>query len=529
MKKIVFTVLFTAVFCLGTLPQASFVANAQSTTEIWDRAGLEAIANEPTAHYTLMADIDMGDAPWGPIPFEGTFEGGGHTLYNLTITESDPVYAESVDGNRKSYDTVYAALFSRTKNAVINDLTLLGVHVDITTDENVFASGLVGYAENTTITNCHVSGRVYLHSAGIMCGVSGMTGFGYGTITDSSADVTLVLVDENEDIKCEEFMGAMLATGYMDMQNCTVDVRAYTSVYGYVHNGGVVGMYYVHTDDSEHAGYINGCTVNAEINFFEANDDRRAYSAAVVGEQLHWPLELEDNTVEHFDSIETTDYDTPLYPEGHAQPVYTQSVVEPTCDSFGYTLNTCEECGYSYADSYVAHSHQPGEWQTLTPATPTQNGLRQRVCEICGDMVEEQALIGVAELGLSIANGDSATQSLALQQGESSQLITSITPQDATDQTVVYTSSDDAVATVDSTGLVSATGSGSATITATAQSTNVSAQYSVEVSSPLPMLPMIVGGITAVGALTALLITLKFRRNARRTRRHTQHNVYRRK
>ncbi|MBE6925359.1 MAG: hypothetical protein E7461_00805 [Ruminococcaceae bacterium] len=60
-----------------------------------------------------------------------------------------------------------------------------------------------------------------------------------------------------------------------------------------------------------------------------------------------------------------------------------------------------------------------------------------------------------------------AAQSTALVVGETTQLTVTVTPENATDKTVIYTSGDVAVATVSETGLVTAVSAGTATITAT--------------------------------------------------------------
>ena len=73
---------------------------------------------------------------------------------------------------------------------------------------------------------------------------------------------------------------------------------------------------------------------------------------------------------------------------------------------------------------------------------------------------------------------------LALEVGDTEQLSTSVAPAGAS-QTVHYSSSDELVATVSTTGLVTAVGEGSATITVTSVSTpSVSATVSVTVTGP---------------------------------------------
>ena len=390
MKKSALSIMLSAAFCLAWLAIAVIAAAITDVIVITDRAGLESIAQNPSGCYALAADLDMGDEPWTPIPFSGRFDGAGHALLNLTIRDYDPVTAVSVDGNAKQYDTVFAALFSRTHGAVIENLTLLGVDVDISAAQNVFASGLVGYAEDTQVTNCTVTGRVKLEMTDRMCGVAGIMGFGYGNVADCAVDVTLILVDGNREIKCEEFMGGVLATGYADISGCGVRLRAYTSVYGYVHNGGIAGMYYVHTSDTGYQGYVKSNTVDAEIYFFEANNDRRAYCEPYVGERLNRSLEISENTYTNYVNGETFDYSAILSPEKCATSSYTERITPPGCTNFGFTTYACAACGYSFDAAYTLPAHTSGEWEVLRAPAADSVGLRRLLCAVCGELLDEE-------------------------------------------------------------------------------------------------------------------------------------------
>ena len=59
---------------------------------------------------------------------------------------------------------------------------------------------------------------------------------------------------------------------------------------------------------------------------------------------------------------------------------YSETVVEPTCTTRGYTLHECA-CGDSYIDGYVELlGHSFGEWIVTKEATVTESGEKARAC-----------------------------------------------------------------------------------------------------------------------------------------------------
>lgn len=64
--------------------------------------------------------------------------------------------------------------------------------------------------------------------------------------------------------------------------------------------------------------------------------------------------------------------------------------VEPSCTKDGYTLYKCVECGETKIDSYVPKKgHTWSEWKTVTEATTTGGGVRERTCTVCGEKETE--------------------------------------------------------------------------------------------------------------------------------------------
>jgi hypothetical protein len=118
------------------LPFPAAKAEGESApVEISDAAGMLAIKDNPSGSYVLTADIDMVGVDWLPVPFSGSFDGGGHVLYNLSITRMSEDTSITYDGRHRGYHTVYASLFSVVENATIQNLNLLNLKIDASTDQ----------------------------------------------------------------------------------------------------------------------------------------------------------------------------------------------------------------------------------------------------------------------------------------------------------------------------------------------------------------------------------------------------------
>ena len=54
--------------------------------------------------------------------FSGSLDGAGHTIYNLKVTQVGADSANTLDGNSKVYDTVFAGFFSTLTNAAVSNI-----------------------------------------------------------------------------------------------------------------------------------------------------------------------------------------------------------------------------------------------------------------------------------------------------------------------------------------------------------------------------------------------------------------------
>ncbi|MBR0464488.1 MAG: hypothetical protein IJJ23_08930 [Clostridia bacterium] len=312
---------------------------------------LAAMGRSPWGRYRLMNDIDMGSVEWVPMPFSGEFDGGGHCLYNLRVVAPGPDSRITRDGNRKEYDTVFLGLFSVLDGASVHNLRITGAYVATENTGHCFAAILAGMMDRSSVSAVFVSGRVHMTNRAVMAGVAGVVGYGCGTLDRCEARVELVFEDRNLESRCEEFMGGILACGIGTVNACSVDIDGYDSCHGYVHNGGLVGMYYHCGMEYDEAPVTNNI-ISGRITFFEENPDRRAYCEATVGEPLSKPTRTNGN-IDTFESQETKNYDVVLLPETCEVPAYETLVTPPTAASWGYTQHRCSGCGYHWTDSYT--------------------------------------------------------------------------------------------------------------------------------------------------------------------------------
>ena len=354
--------------------------------EIADAQGLLDMAQAPEADYCLTADIDMTGVQWKPFSFHGTLDGNGFAILNLRIGETGEAVRETFDGNMKVYDTYFAGLFDELSGGGIRNLTLINLRIDVETDLPCFIGGFAGYMEDAVIENSSVQGILELRAHDRMFGVGGMIGYGKGKIKDTAAEVTLVCIDTDATTRDEQFMGGVCAAGYPDINGCTVTIAGYDSDHGYVHDGGLVGMYMFYPKGTKYKGSITDNRVTGKITFFEDNKNRRAYCNGFIGEIMNWDFENGRNK-DTFTRDEVFKYDRDLLPHDCENPSMQEEVTEPGCE-FGYTTYTCETCGYTERDHYTLKQHA-FEWVTILEATEEQEGLREGTCRDCGATAQE--------------------------------------------------------------------------------------------------------------------------------------------
>lgn len=375
--------LIPLLLCLLLLPIISVNATEETPILLYTAEDLIRLADDPTASYRLMEDIDMTGISWKSIDFSGNFDGNGHALLNLTLSEPSEQMPKAYDGNWVSYESRYIGFFGVVEGARIENLNLVNVRAVIETDEPCFLGGLAGYAVDTTFANCRVSGSLELRAHEKIFGVGGMIGYGRGSVENCVADVTLICVDTDATTRDEQFLGGVYSTGFFDVFDSTVTIDGYISEHGYVHSGGITGMYMQEPNQPGKEGHAYRNTVTGKITFFEDNSNRRAYCKALFGEVLISSLDQRENVTD-FERDEVFEYDCELRPEMCELSVDTAVVTPSGCDTFGYTTHTCEGCGYSYTDAYTLYSHTVTDWTVRDAPTTEEEGLSVGYCDLCG-------------------------------------------------------------------------------------------------------------------------------------------------
>lgn len=131
---------------------------------------------------------------------------------------------------------------------------------------------------------------------------------------------------------------------------------------------------------------------------------------------------------------------------------------------------------------------------TATITVTTLDGSYSASCEV------------IVEKGTIYVSGITLDQTeISLTPGESSKLTATVTPPDATDASVVWSSGDENVATVDNTGKVTAVGKGETIITATTTDQGLTATCKVTVTVPVTGISCDQESVTLLDGATAKL------------------------
>ena len=191
------------------------------------------------AYAVLTTNIDLNNEPWTPIGnytegnqiyYEGTFDGGGHTISGLNVTG----------------EFVYAGLFGTVKDGTIKSLTVAGKVSP--SNSQCIVGGIVGYASNAVIKNCSNHCSVTGRTTSIIGGIAGFN--------SSGAIIDCYNVGTISGINYAEAIGGIVGSNSGAISNCyNVGTVSNDTSVGEIagHNNGTV----------ENCYYLAGTNLNA--------------------------------------------------------------------------------------------------------------------------------------------------------------------------------------------------------------------------------------------------------------------------
>ena len=194
---------------------------------------------------------------------------------------------------------------------------------------------------------------------------------------------------------------------------------------------------------------------------------------------------------------------------------------EPSHGVEGEMTYTCEDCGHTKTSVVDAEEHSYGEWSeyddeqhqrscdcgdveyedhvwddgvVTTPATETEEGVRTFTCDDCGETKTESIPVDT----ISVTGIQLDKEQLTMALGINVRIQATISPDNATNQNVIWESSDPEVASVSDNGLVTANKAGTATITARTEDGDFEATCEITVRAPETHVPGDINGDTNV-------------------------------
>lgn len=223
-------------------------------------------------YYILTDNIGLGYDEWTPIGlydyenqyFHGSFDGNGYTISDLKILQINA-------GN--------IGLFGYAKDSEIKNLTLLGEVTNITSTDAVSIGELVGFAENTNITECSVK---YVNISNITASDTDYSNIGCIAGKTSGGEIKSCMADEsNIIVKSGSFnMGIICGKSSSDITDCSVNSTAEL----FETTGSGVENIYMGGLCGQQTRNIEKCTVNAgRLSSKDISVTGTAYVGGLVG------------------------------------------------------------------------------------------------------------------------------------------------------------------------------------------------------------------------------------------------------
>ena len=227
---------------------------------------LSELSNTSGVTIVLANDIDMsGVTGWEGIKnFQGTFDGNGHKITNLTGTNG---------------------LFASTNGATIKNVGLENININ---GNSAYVGGLIGQASNTNVNNCYTTGTVKnsnttsatgLTSSSCNIGTGGLIGY---IVTSGNGEYNYSNVYSSADVNGYDNVGGLI--GSSSSRNTDLNINnayAIGNVTGHNNVGGMAGHMYNDQDTTSALTDMNKVYAGGNVT---GNDNVGGF----FGSYLYW-------------------------------------------------------------------------------------------------------------------------------------------------------------------------------------------------------------------------------------------------
>lgn len=309
------------------------------------------------AYAVLTANIDLNNEPWTPIGnytegnqiyYEGTFDGGGHTISGLNVTG----------------EFVYAGLFGTVKDGTIKSLTVAGKVSP--SNSQCIVGGIVGYASNAVIKNCSNHCSVTGRTTNIIGGIAGFN--------SSGAIIDCYNVGTISGINYAEAIGGIVGSNSGTISNCynvgTVSNDTSVGEIAGHNNGTVENCYYLAGTNLNAVGQNNS---NGNITKTESKTAANFANGTVLNLLINGRADSEHPWYETCIYLEAAGKTLPVFKWQHQHQLTHVLAKDPTTSEVGnIEYWYCPVCGKYFADANGDHEITQAE--TVIPKRQSSGG-----------------------------------------------------------------------------------------------------------------------------------------------------------
>ena len=495
------------------------VDNEDPTLDRADNCGLGAYHGY---YFKLTDDIDMSGVEWTPFNFNGVLDGAGHTISNMQMNQN---MFDSADPDNSEYKSQQyeAGFFSQLVHAHIRNLyfencsATISDNLDPATQRDIYVGIVAGTAiassfENISVVNCTVTQNGKLKNFGYAGGLVAYAdichfedcSFQDGHINvggDARANYTGGIVGAVGDGYFKYLSNYNMAIGAgndFGMYRCfsTAIINDISSAY---RTGGLVGwsicdyLTDVYKDcrvgGSIESGSYSTAGLMGDCGSVATVDDCVIYASNVVASNTVDPIysfsnanavnitvtncKLSDQTIITgtnktnnasilASSLTESDKQVPEFKSNlHGQLLDKTKGVEIILSQDGtarYTTVTDENGKYNFGKQVLSGAYTLDIAGDSSYDAYTTSVSIDYASNTLLNITRKVPVVAVDAINLN-------TNTLSLTRGATATLTATVTPDNATDKTVTWTSADEKVATVEN-GVVTAVGNGTTTITA---------------------------------------------------------------